>query len=465
MKQFFLAVFAAFLVCYAIAQATLSPPSAPGVVSLVWETDPNPVRQAQADIFNRLNPKIQVKLAKISQEKILVKCATGVGPDLIDHIATNNIEQFVDAGVLLDLTPYQKEYKFGPDQTYPAVADIMTIRGKQYAFPANVEANALIYNKKVFDEMGLPYPRKGWNLDDYIALGKKVRASKDKDGRPRLFASSWGNAAFYFVLLVNQDVRYFSKDGLTCLLDSPGSIKAAETFKDLIYKHKILLDAAETTAMSSQGGWGKGGIDHFGTEKCAMLLIGRWFLVDAPNYPGIGTRSGSLPFPAFPGMPVQTNLNARCTGVNAQGHHIKESLQFISFLASEPYNRQIVKDGDSLPPNPKYAGTGAAMANAVAPDPAFHQTFIDSAKFARAADTSPYIVFSMVSNWQWEVITKIESSADEDVGTLMKDLAKEVNLRIRRNLERSPYLQERYEKLTGRKYTDDWWKKYQGQKA
>jgi len=41
----------------------------------------------------------------------------------------------------------------------------------------------------------------------------------------------------------------------------------------------------------------------------------------------------------------------------------------------------------------------------------------------------------------------------------MRSIAKEVNELIRRNLERRPDLQRKYERVTGNPYRKDWWQK------
>ena len=52
---------------------------------------------------------------------------------------------------------------------------------------------------------------------------------------------------------------------------------------------------------------------------------------------------------------------------------------------------------------------------------------------------------------------RLENGADAE--DKMRQLAGEVNERIRLNLQRRPKLQENYERLTGRRYTADWWKR------
>ena len=50
-------------------------------------------------------------------------------------------------------------------------------------------------------------------------------------------------------------------------------------------------------------------------------------------------------------------LGRRALGIYAGGQHIEQAKVFQSYLASEDYNMQIVRDADALPPNPHYTRT------------------------------------------------------------------------------------------------------------
>jgi hypothetical protein len=67
-----------------------------------------------------------------------------------------------------------------------------------------------------------------------------------------------------------------------------------------------------------------------------------------------------------------------------------------------------------------------------------------------------------VDRWIKEAVESVANQLT-DPETAMRRLADEINQRIRRNLERSPHLQRTYEEVTGRPYTEDWWRTYQHQ--
>ena len=76
-------------------------------------------------------------------------------------------------------------------------------------------------------------------------------------------------------------------------------------------------------------------------------------------------------------------------------------------------------------------------------------------------DTSPFIDALVVQRWLRERIEQVENQITPP-DEAMQELAREINAQIRVNLERQPHLQRKYKEVTGRDYTEDWWKEHQG---
>ncbi len=453
-------VFGAFLflavVLYAIAEVTLDRPGRGELVPLRWATDPNPARKMQTAGFARLNPGLKVVVDPGlggDQTKLIVQCATGTGPDIID-IGEASMATLVEAGVLLDLTPYAAEMGFGPDQTYRAIKPALLVEGKQYRFPCNVWANAVIYNKRIFDDHSVPYPKPDWTYEDFIETGKQLFKNPSKSGEAHFAVANWYGLWFVQDLLIGHGARLFSPDGLRSALDSPEAIAAMQLYHDLMFVHRVVPTVAQLAMVSSQGGWGSFGLNLFSSGKAAMMYIGRWFIVQVPNYPQIAGFLGAAPLPRVGGRPSSGVCGSRAAAINKKSPRWREALKFLRYLASQEYNQLIAQDGDSLPPNPRHARTGRDLVNAAVKDPAFHQTFVDAMKRSRPLDLSPFMDAQIIGRWLDEKVGEVENQLMTPEAA-MRAIANEVNQTIRLNLERRPDLQRKYEKVTGRPYTKD----------
>ena len=408
--------------------------------------------------------RIEASVESGAAEKLIVQCATGTGPDVIDVYGMAHMMTLVEAGVLVDLTPYAAKGGFGPGNTYPPMAGSLVVDGKQYRYPCNVGANCVIYNPDVFDDHGVPYPAAGWTYEEFIRLSKRIVAGPGKSGRRHLAVANFSNMWMFNDLLIGHGGRYFTPDGLRSRLDSPESIAALRLYHDMMHVHRVIPTPAEAAAMSSQGGWGSGAISWFSNGQAAMIFIGRWYLCQAPLYANLRKapkdpnsdlklRTVRLPRPA--GRASSGFCGTRAAGINITSPHPNAALKFIQYLASREYGQVIVHDGDALPPNPALARTGRDLVNACAQDPNFHQPFIDALPPARPLDFSGFIDAGQVDRWVSEIISKVENRlvTPEDG---LRALAGEINQRIRRNLERRSDLQRKFEKVTGRKWTADW---------
>lgn len=450
MKYVFIAALVAFLGLYAIAVGTLKPRGGEEVV-LRWATDPNPARDRQCAGFEKSHPGIRVVTETGDATKLLVQCATGVGPDLMD-ISEGIMQSMVQAGLLQDLTDAAKQRGFDPSKTFPAIRDALTVDGRQYRFPANVNVQAVLYNKAIFDDHGVPYPKEGWTWDDFIAAAQALAENPSKSGEKHIAVAHWSPQDFFSDLLVTHGGRNFSEDGMKCLLDSPQAVAAFQQYYDLMFKYRVLPTPEQSVAMSSQGGWGSGGINWFASGDAAMIMIGRWFTVQAANFPELRGNLAAVRLPSLQGQPSRGFTRARGIGVNAKTRHPDAALEFLTYLTSSEYGHSIVEDGDSMPPNPDMAKDGAALANTGVPDAAFHQVFVDAIRDAEPPATSPFVDAAQVQRWILESLGRIENRVASPEQAA-KELASEINRAIARNIERQPQLRARAEALKTRSAT------------
>ena len=143
--------------------------------------------------FERSHPKIKVKLgggvlADAMLQKVTAGLAAGSYPD-IAYIFGSDLASIAVSPQVVDLTD---TVRTGPtpwwDYWAPA-RDAVTVRGKVRAAPALLDSLAVVCNKKLFREAGLPLPRAGWTWQDFQDTARKLT---DK-GRGR-FGTGWPGA-------------------------------------------------------------------------------------------------------------------------------------------------------------------------------------------------------------------------------------------------------------------------------
>lgn len=230
MKHAFLGLSILAFALYIAAVRTLERPREDGLVHMTWATDDNPARKLQTGTFGAMFPGLEVRVDPglgADQTKLIVQCATGTGPDIVDVYSQEQMVALVNAGVLMDLTPYAEQGGFGPKNTYPSLQAGLLVDGKQYRYPCNVWANCLIYNTAIFDDHGVPYPQSGWTWMDFVETARQLKERPSKSGEQHITFANLGGAGLYGELLVGRGGRAYSPDGLRSALDSREALDAA----------------------------------------------------------------------------------------------------------------------------------------------------------------------------------------------------------------------------------------------
>ena len=446
MKRFFAVLAVIIVATWAVALVWTPEEPYPERTTLFWSTDPNPARAAQLAPFMAMNPDLAVVVEPNTFDRTIVQCSTGIGPDLIETYSLSDMVAYAEAGILLDLTPYAEEYGFSPDTTYPGVYGSITYDGRQYRYPANVSSSVLLYNKRIFEEAGLPEPEDSMLWEDFIELVKPLTVRRER-----------GAGFERFAMVMSQDrardihlqfgARFFTPDGTRCVLDSPESIAAIQFYHDLMYEHEIVPTPGAEAALAGEGGWGAGELRWFGTERGAVLWGARWMLVQLRTYPAMRDNIGVVLLPRPPGGESLSLAGSRGPGINVNSPHREEALRFLGYLASEEYSEVIAQLADALPPNRDYADEPERLMNPDYPweDLDFHKTFVESIRLAQADESTPFVDAKFVERVWREALEYVENRLRTPEEAL-RDATRRINNRIARNIDQRPDLRERYEK-------------------
>ncbi len=271
--------------------------------------------------------------------KILTRIAGGAAPDII-ATEVNMFVSFASKNVLEDLSPYAaQDTGFSVNDFFPTVIRRFTVKGKLFAIPRDTAPFACVFfNKKLFDEAGVPYPADDWTWADLL---EKAQALTKADNMGRvtqygIYGWAWQDFVYGAGGAIVDDVENPTR----CLLDSPEAKKGLQFYCDLIMKHKVM---PAPVALANLGM----GIDiMFSSGRLAMFLSGIW---ETPSL-----RNHSFPWDVtmFPVGPT----GLRRFGTGGTGYAIlkssrnkKESWEVIKALTDAAGQEQLAKKGLAQP--------------------------------------------------------------------------------------------------------------------
>lgn len=140
--------------------------------------------QTFIDEFQAEHPEVQVQISFESWDDYHLKLPTlfagGTVPDVI-HQHMRVVQDYGHRGVLEDLAPFMERDGVTEESYLPAILNAFSDEGTVFALPKDSGVRALYYNKSMFDEAGLEYPRPDWTIDEFRSLALELTI--DEEGR------------------------------------------------------------------------------------------------------------------------------------------------------------------------------------------------------------------------------------------------------------------------------------------
>ena len=242
-----------------------------------------------------------------------------------------------EAGLVKDLTA---SYEKNDWNVYDFAKERVTVDGKIYGVPGEMESIGLFYNKETFAELGLQEPKSLGDLEAAAAAirksGKTPMAVGDKEGWEggHLLSMSVSSAA--------------GADGMEALFageeswDSPEVVAALELWRD--FNEKGYLSKSPTSVDYDNSA------AQFYSGEAAMIPTGSWLVGEIDD--NTDFEVGYIPFPAPDGPGIFSAGLGSGPYVSATTKKTEAAVKFLDFLASEEHGKWTVENLHSIPPMP-----------------------------------------------------------------------------------------------------------------
>ena len=226
--------------------------------------------------FEKANPTIKINVQTSSYNdyftKLQTQVASGQAPDTFE-LNYENFVTYASNGQLLNLTKSAKtDRTFKPSVYYPRAYEAFSNKNVQYGLPETFSVVLLFYNKDLFKQAGVPFPKPTWKWDDELAAAKKLSDPGKGvfgDFQPIQF---W---EFYKVLAQNGGT-FFNASKTAAAFNSPQGIDA------LNWLMKKVPSGVMPTK-EQMGGRDDGAM--FKAGKLAMWHTGIWMFTDLKAAP------------------------------------------------------------------------------------------------------------------------------------------------------------------------------------
>jgi glucose/mannose transport system substrate-binding protein len=262
------------------------------------------------------------------------------GWDLFRWVMFNNVDD--NASKLLPLDNLARSEKW--DQKYPGlILDTVRYYNENgvttYAVPLDVHrVNVLFYNKRVFDEAGVPHPTREDTLETLFGLADKLAEHARDTGNGRTAFAVGMDKPWTLALTLFENILVAQAQGPSHYLDlfcgriaNPVRDDGLRAALDTL--HRLLTTPGYTNADANKLSWSQA-VELVRTERAAMTIMGDWakgyLWAQGPRPPD--KLFGVVPMPGTNGTFVFTTDTF---GLPKGAPNSSATLQLLRFLGSK----------------------------------------------------------------------------------------------------------------------------------
>ncbi len=310
--------------------------------------DPNFLRLEREirEGFERQHPGVRLRIEPIPghgqyEPKLLLMMASGNAPDILE-LDASSAAVFINNETLLDLAPFMSgDEEFSPEGYFPEVYRIAQRGDAVYGVPLDFTPMVMFYNKRIFDEAGVPYPQDGWSWGDFLDACQRLTVFPPDSPAPQRYGfnfQNWMPGWVPWLWLSGGDV--LSPDGRHAVgwFDGPQSMEAIRFLVDLIREHRAAPSLRESAAA---------GIDLFRAGRAAMHLTGHWSLIE---YRSDGMDIGVVGLPTNTGK-QETVIYCTSLAVTRDTKHPQLAWEFVKYMTSTEVQIKRVSTGLAISAN------------------------------------------------------------------------------------------------------------------
>lgn len=259
-------------------------------------------------------------------KKMDISISTGDTTDIIYLTNPLLVDKYSSGGWLLELNDLIAKDNYDAEAVFGGY--LKEYDGNLYTLPNYAGKWAVYYNKKIFDDAGVPYPSGQWTWDEYIETAKKLT-----DPSKGIYGSYMLDYDVYMNFTARQkNVSGYKEDG-SSNYDDPAFAEALQFFGDLGSVHKVQPSWMEFKTKKLP--W-----DGFMSGRYGMHVIGSWYtdmFIGQDTYPR-DWKFGITHLPVTSDGKGNNNLISPAgIGISKNSKHPEEAFQFVKYWAENYY--------------------------------------------------------------------------------------------------------------------------------
>jgi multiple sugar transport system substrate-binding protein len=219
-------------------------------------------------------------------QKVLTAVKGGSPPD-IAYLYGSWAPNVAQIPQVVDLTKVVQQAGVNWNDFYAGERDVATVNGKVIGIPALVDNLAVVYNKKLFAQAGLPVPSANWTWQEFVSDAQKLTDTAAKQyGTAYVTPGTEDTVWHWESLLWEAGGSLLTAGNKQAAFNSAAGLESLNTLRTMSVTDKSMyLDPTDQAYTNL-----------FNSGKIGMLVTGPWDLSSFPN-----VDYGVQVMPSYPG--------------------------------------------------------------------------------------------------------------------------------------------------------------------
>ncbi|MDM5239330.1 sugar ABC transporter substrate-binding protein [Bacillus cereus] len=284
-----------------------------------WDTGESlKYQQDIAKKFEKANPGVKVQVEAYAdgfEDKLAASFGAKNPPDVM--YMWNYPDYYKSLEPLDDYVNKDSSFKTTFDDFYTNILNYHKFKNTTYGFPIGFTTRVIYYNKKLFQEAGVPLPTSGWTWEQFSDAAKKL-SNPEKKQYGFVLSSKKNSYAFQEYVWSNGS-SFISPDGKKV----DGYMNSSKT-KEILNGFQHMID--ENSAIVSDKV-----TESFKSGKIAMIENGIWPLED---FKKAGMDFGTAEIPSFHGQPSKGVIHSAGIAMAKDSKEKDLAWKFIKYFVS-----------------------------------------------------------------------------------------------------------------------------------
>ncbi|MDD2707444.1 MAG: extracellular solute-binding protein [Verrucomicrobiae bacterium] len=293
--------------------------------------------------FSATHGSLRVQLrCHASQEEcakaFLSQSRSGNPPDVC-LVAAQDIPLFRSKNLLVDLAPSRPNL----EGFLPPAIEAVSHNKSLYAIPCGWSVVMLYYNRTLFEQHGIPFPKATWDWGDLLQAAQTLTVTEDEEEESiplRYGLELPPDIRFWAPLIWQNRGQLIGADGLPALLDpqfAQSNRQAMDFYAGMVREYHVAPPPAKSRRIHG---------DLFVQQKAAMVFGGRELASRIKNRAAFRWDAAPLP----KGVQSATWLDVYGFALSSKSRHAIDARQLIDFLTSETSLATLMLNGQWSPP-------------------------------------------------------------------------------------------------------------------